>query len=85
MFINTLRRRLLVSGTYGDVDHGAFLAANQAATMYRITTDYHGGFGRTFGSASDAGGGSIGRAAMFINASLVGANGTFPDLDMMVS
>eukprot|EP00040_Diaphanoeca_grandis_P034015 m.209384 g.209384 ORF g.209384 m.209384 type:complete len:264 (-) comp33036_c0_seq13:178-969(-) len=51
--------------------------------MYRITTDFHGGNARVFGSIDNPGGGSIQRARQFANASLIGANGTFPDLDML--
>ena len=61
---------------------GGFLAAHQAATMYRITTDFWGSQGAVFGGLA-GGGGSIARASLHANASLIGANGTFPDLDMI--
>ena len=62
---------------------GAWLAEHQAATMYRVTTDYHGGIQRTFGQKTEPGGSSLAEAGMHANASLIGANGTFPDLDMV--
>jgi alpha-galactosidase len=62
---------------------GAWLAENQVATMYRVTTDYHGGIERTFGEKTQPGGSSIAEAELHANASLIAANGTFPDLDMV--
>ena len=70
-------------GTFGpSVASGQWMAANQASSMYRITTDFWGGQGQTFGGLA-GGGGSIARASLHANASLLGANGTFPDLDML--
>mmetsp|Transcript_5863 Transcript_5863/g.11624 ORF Transcript_5863/g.11624 Transcript_5863/m.11624 type:complete len:229 (-) Transcript_5863:382-1068(-) len=46
--------------------------------MYRITSDFHGGWGELAGER-----GSFTRAALHANASNIGLNGTFPDLDMM--
>lgn len=69
----------LSPGTFGaQVSSGQFIAANQAATMYRITTDFWGGSGAVFGplSPGGGGGGSIARASLHANASLIGANGT---------
>eukprot|EP00038_Savillea_parva_P009802 m.185937 g.185937 ORF g.185937 m.185937 type:complete len:634 (-) comp16606_c0_seq1:93-1994(-) len=68
--------------TEGVLSDANFLASNQAATMYRITTDFHGG-GRVFASTTTAGGGSIDRVRQYVDAGLIGANGTFPDLDML--
>ena len=71
-------------GTFGpSIASGQWMASNQASTMYRITTDFWGGQGQVFGSLA-GGGGSIARASLHANASLIGANGTFPDLDMCV-
>ena len=73
----------LSPGTFGSqVSDGQFLARTQAATMYRITTDFWGGMEAVFGGL-EGGGGSISRASLHANASLIGANGTFPDLDML--
>ena len=77
----------LSPGTFGPaVESGQFLSQNQAATMYRVTTDFWGGQGQTFGGLA-GGGGSIARAGLHANASLLGnqifSNGTFPDLDML--
>ena len=68
----------LSPGTFGaQVSSGTFIANNQAATMYRITTDFWGGAGAVFGALSPGGGGggSIARASLHANASLIGANG----------
>ena len=68
----------LSPGTFGaQVSSGQFIATNQAATMYRITTDFWGGSGAVFGplSPGGGGGGSIARASLHANASLIGANG----------
>jgi len=66
-------------GTFGpDAATGQWVSLHQAATMYRITSDFHGGWGEL---ASDRG--SFTRAALHANASNIGLNGSFPDLDMM--
>eukprot|EP01065_Artemidia_motanka_P030844 TRINITY_DN36990_c0_g1_i1.p1 TRINITY_DN36990_c0_g1~~TRINITY_DN36990_c0_g1_i1.p1 ORF type:complete len:523 (+),score=124.80 TRINITY_DN36990_c0_g1_i1:60-1628(+) len=64
---------------------GAKLAAEQTGTMYRITTDFWGSWGAIAAPSEPyhSHGGSISRASVHANASLIGANGTFPDLDMM--
>lgn len=47
--------------------------------MYRITTDFWG----SWGQVEQPGGGTLVRIGMLANDSLIGANGTFPDLDML--
>jgi hypothetical protein len=74
----------LSPGTFGPVvESGQWIAQNQAATMYRVTTDFWGGQGQVFGGLA-GGGGSIARASLHANASLLGnqanSNGTYPDL-----
>eukprot|EP01052_Picozoa_sp_SAG31_P038076 SAG31_NODE_5019_length_2799_cov_2.490000_1_plen_473_part_10 len=74
----------LSPGTFGPtVESGRWIAQNQAATMYRVTTDFWGGQGQVFGSLA-GGGGSVARASLHANASLLGnqagSNGTYPDL-----
>ena len=44
--------------------------------MYRITTDFWG----SWGQVEQPGGGTLVRIGMLANDSLIGANGTFPDL-----
>ena len=64
----------LSPGVFGSaVESGQWLAKNQAASMYRITTDFWGGEGQVFGPLA-GGGGSIARASLHANASLLGVN-----------
>eukprot|EP01062_Namystynia_karyoxenos_P031190 TRINITY_DN23159_c0_g1_i1.p1 TRINITY_DN23159_c0_g1~~TRINITY_DN23159_c0_g1_i1.p1 ORF type:complete len:552 (+),score=169.65 TRINITY_DN23159_c0_g1_i1:230-1657(+) len=65
-------------------DGGQRLAREQLGTMYRVTTDFWGSWGAIAAPGGRHGhGGSLGRASAHANASLIGANGTFPDLDIM--
>ena len=57
---------------------GAWVASNQMATMYRITTDFHGGW-YGWGGLQQA----IFIAGNFTDGNLYGSNGTHPDHDML--
>ena len=65
---------------HGDSDTDpSFWSRTQAATMFRITTDFWG----SWEQVEQPGGGTLARIGMLANDSLIGANGTFPDLDML--
>mmetsp|Transcript_15341 Transcript_15341/g.47536 ORF Transcript_15341/g.47536 Transcript_15341/m.47536 type:complete len:416 (-) Transcript_15341:246-1493(-) len=59
-------------------EDGAWVASERLGSMYRIVTDFHGGW---------YGGGSLQQSLFiqgnFSNAGLAGANGTWPDPDML--
>lgn len=58
--------------------NGSWVAAEQLATMYRIVTDFHGGWGAFQQNIFAAG-----NFTMYKQGSLFGLNGTFGDLDML--
>jgi alpha-galactosidase len=79
--VRKLNRSIVLSYSPGggnSPENGSWVAREQLASMYRVVTDFHGGWGALQQNIFAAG-----NFTNFATGSLFGLNGTFGDLDML--